>query len=113
MAKPRKKPAFTDEVLHRIFSFESELSDRFTSRENGKLEFKESFDMGSADKYAKTAAAFANEQGGYIVFGVKDSPRQMIGLKSQNFENFDVGKLTAALSEWLCPEIEWGSASYD
>ncbi|WP_348269608.1 ATP-binding protein [Edaphobacter paludis] len=101
--------AFTGEVLRKIFSFESDLSDRLTSRENGKLEFKETFDMGSADKYAKTAAAFANAQGGYIVFGVKDSPRQMIGLKSQNFENFDVGKMTAALNEWLSPEIEWES----
>lgn len=105
--------AFSDEVLRKIFSFESDLSDRLTSRENGKLEFKEAFDMGSADKYAKTAAAFANAQGGYIVFGVKDSPRQMIGLKTQNFENFDVGKMTAALNEWLSPEIEWESYVWD
>ena len=107
------EPAFSDEVLRKIFSFESELIDRLTSRENGKLEFKEAFDMGSADKYAKTAAAFANAQGGYIVFGVKDSPRQMIGLKTQNFENFDVGKLTAALNEWLSPEIEWESCVWN
>jgi hypothetical protein len=101
--------AFTDEVLRKIFSFESDLNDRLTSRENGKLEFKEAFDMGSADRYAKTAAAFANAQGGYIVFGVKDSPRQMIGLKSQNFENFDSARLTAALNDSLAPEIDWES----
>ena len=101
--------AFTEEVLRKIFSFESQLSDRLTSRENGRLEFKEAFDLGSADKYAKTAAAFANAQGGYIVFGVKDSPRQMIGLKTANFENFDTGRLTAALNEWMSPEIEWES----
>jgi len=101
--------AFTEEVLRKIFSFESQLSDRLISRENGRLEFKEAFDLGSADKYAKTAAAFANAQGGYIVFGVKDSPRQMVGLKTQNFENFDTGKLTAALNEWMSPEIEWES----
>lgn len=105
----KSESPFTDEVLRKIFSFESALSDRLISRENGRLEFKEAFDLGSADKYAKTAAAFANAQGGYIVFGVKDSPRQMVGLKTQNFENFDTGKLTAALNEWMSPEIEWES----
>jgi hypothetical protein len=105
--------AFTDEVLRKIFRFESDLNDRLTSRENGKLEFKEAFDMGSADRYAKTAAAFANAQGGYIVFGVKDSPRQMIGLKSQNFENFDSAKLTAALNDSLAPEIDWESYAWE
>lgn len=109
----KAESAFTDEVLRRIFVFESALSDRLTSRENGKLEFKEAFDLGSADKYAKTAAAFANAEGGYIVFGVKDSPRQMIGLKSQNFETFDAGRLTAALNEWLSPEIAWEAHVWD
>lgn len=98
---------FTDDVLRKIFSFESELSDRLVSRENSRLEFKESFNLGSADDYAKTAGAFANAQGGYIVFGVKDQPRQLLGLKSNNFESLDPGKLTLALSERFSPEIAW------
>jgi len=100
---------FSDEALGRIFSFESADSDRLNSRENSRLEFKESFNLGSADEYAKTAAAFANTQGGYIVFGVKDSPRQIVGLKTSNFENFDAAKLTNALNERFSPEIHWES----
>jgi hypothetical protein len=100
---------FSDEALGRIFCFESANSDRLISRENSRLEFKESFNLGSADEYAKTAAAFANTQGGYIVFGVKDSPRQIVGLKTSNFETFDSAKLTNALNERFAPEIHWES----
>jgi Putative DNA-binding domain len=98
---------FSPDELGRIFSFESSKSDHLISRENSRLEFKESFNLGSADEYAKTAAAFANTQGGYIVFGVKDSPRQVVGLKTNNFENFDSAKLANALNERFAPEIHW------
>jgi hypothetical protein len=100
---------FSDEALGRILSFESANSDRLISRENSRLEFKESFNLGSADEYAKTAAAFANTQGGYIVFGVKDSPRQVLGLRTSNFESFDTARLTSALNERFSPEIHWES----
>ncbi|AFL90492.1 putative transcriptional regulator with HTH domain [Terriglobus roseus DSM 18391] len=103
----KSESAFTLDTLQRIFSFESEASDRLISRENTHLEFKESFNMGSADDYAKTAAAFANTQGGYLVFGVKDQPRQVIGLKSSHFDSLDAGKLTLALNERFSPEIDW------
>jgi hypothetical protein len=42
-------------------------------------------------------------------FGVKDAPRQLIGLKSNNFETFDPAKLTNALNERFSPEIHWES----
>ncbi|MFO7606709.1 MAG: putative DNA binding domain-containing protein [Desulfurivibrionaceae bacterium] len=46
--------------------------------ESRRLEFKESFPKG--EQVARTAAAFSNEGGGRIVFGVKDSPRTIIGI---------------------------------
>ena len=46
--------------------------------ESRRLEFKESFPKG--DQVARTAVAFANGAGGKIVFGVKDSPRQIMGI---------------------------------
>jgi len=98
---------FSQGELDKIFSFESASSNRLISRENGRLEFKEAFNLGSADEYAKAAAAFANAQGGYIVFGVKDAPRELVGLKSNNFDTFDSAKLTNALNERFSPEIHW------
>ena len=100
---------FSPDELLKIFSFESSSSERLISRENSRLEFKESFNLGSADEYAKTAAAFANTQGGYIVFGMKDSPRQLVGLKTANFESFDPAKLSNALNERFSREIYWES----
>ena len=53
---------------------------RLASRENSRLEYKQSFNWSGRAGYAKTMAAFANNAGGFIVFGVKDSPHDLVGL---------------------------------
>ena len=50
------------------------------SRESNTVEFKQSFNSGNSATYAKTMAAFANNRGGYIIFGVKDKPREIISV---------------------------------
>ncbi len=67
------------------------------NRENSQLEFKETFNLGSRAKYARTMASFANNKGGYIVFGVEPSPHRLKGLSSDRFDAFD----PAQLSEFL------------
>jgi len=89
----------------KIFVFQSSNSSKITSRESGWLEFKEQFNWLSKDKYAKSMVAFANNKGGYIVFGIKDKPRELVGLQSNNFENTDEAKITAYLNEVFSPEI--------
>ena len=37
--------------------------------ESVKIEYKESFNLGSIPKYFKTLMAFANNKGGVIIFG--------------------------------------------
>lgn len=91
----------------RIFAFNPSIPNRITARESGWLEFKESFNWLSKDKYAKSIAAFANGKGGYIVFGVKNLPRELIGLQSDNFEDTDEAKITGYLNDVLSPEIEY------
>ena len=89
----------------KIFSFHATIHDRIVARESGWLEFKESFNWLSKDKYAKSMAAFANNRGGYIVFGVKDQPRELAGLQTNNFGTTDEAKITTYLNAVFSPEI--------
>ena len=58
------------------------------SRESNTVEFKQSFNKGNTPAYAKTMAAYANNSGGYIIFGIMDAPRNIIGLKNDNFDKY-------------------------
>jgi len=49
--------------------------------------------------------AFANNKGGYIVFGIKDKPRELVGLQSNNFETTDEAKITAYFNDVFSPKI--------
>lgn len=104
---------FSVENLGPIFQTDSPGSDKLKSRENGYLEFKESFNWGNKNEYARTIAAFANSKGGYLVFGVTNSPRTLKGLTSDKFENTDTAKITEYLNEYFHPEIQWEMSTYD
>ena len=77
------------------------------SRESNTVEFKISFNKANTAKYAKTMAAFSNNRGGYIIFGIKDSPRVIEGLSNDNFENFSQEQFSEALNSLFAPSIEW------
>jgi len=98
---------FSQESLNSIFKVSPQDPDRLNSRESSWLEFKEKFSFGSLPKYAKTMAAFANSQGGYIVFGIKNQPHKMVGIKGEDFNAIDPAKLTGELNEIFSPEIQW------
>ena len=70
--------------------------------ESRRLEFKEAFPKGG--QVAQTAVAFANGAGGRIVFGVKDSPRQIIGIPDdQLFKNEE--RITNCIFDLCAPSI--------
>lgn len=96
-----KQSPFDQEYLDEIFKFTTDAGLRLSSRENGRLEFNESWNLGNADAYGKRMAAFANSTSGYLVFGVADSPRQLIGLKNDKFDNLDAAKFTQILNSSL------------
>ena len=52
-------------------------------------------------------AAFANKEGGYIIFGVKDKPRTVVGLNNDVFESLDDEKIVKKLNELFAPEIRY------
>lgn len=82
------------------------------SRESNTVEFKESFNKGNTAKYAKTMAAYSNNRGGYIVFGVADNPRIVKGLPNNNFDNLNQEQFTDAINSLFSPEIDWESGMF-
>jgi len=57
--------------------------------------------------YGKTMASFANKDGGYIVFGIKDKPREIVGIDKARFDGIDPAKMTETLNSYFQPEIEY------
>ena len=100
-----------EEVVRRTLS-SADAVGKIKSRESNTIEFKESFNKSSTAKYAKTMAAYANNRGGYIIFGVKDNPREVVGLKNTNFENLNQEQFTEAINSLFSPAIDWECGSF-
>ena len=96
------------EYYSKIFAFHPDIPYRITSRENNTVELKEIFEWDNKERrnrYAKTICAFANTKGGFMIFGVKDKPRQFIGLQDEQFEKLDEADISSHLSNTLSQEI--------
>lgn len=83
------------DVLRQMLRLRSGAERILRNRESSQLEFKETFNFGSRVRYARTMAAFANNRGGYIVFGVEPSPHRLKGVNSTAFERVDPAQLDA------------------
>ena len=95
-----------EEIIRKILS-NCAPNGMLKSRESNTVEFKESFNKASTAKYAKTMAAYSNNRGGYIIFGVKDKPRIIVGLKNSNFENLNQEQFSEAVNSLFAPAMEW------
>lgn len=85
-------------------------------REGQELEFKEQFNLAGLADYFKDFAAFSNNRGGYLVFGIKDAPRTRTGLSAasiEQFEKIDPEKITGYLLEIFSSDIRWEQALFD
>lgn len=99
---------FAEYRLNKIFKYYNEKEPcKIISRESSTLEFKENFNKNSLAKYAKTMAAFANRDGGYLIFGVKDKPRTVVGMRDNIFDEYDDEKFVEKLNEYFSPEIKF------
>lgn len=90
--------------------FKFQLNDKgyLINRESFDLEYKQSFQFGdSLLDYCRSMVGMANNRGGKIIFGVKDSPREPIGLKNDKFEKCDPNKINQVLSEYFSHEFDW------
>jgi len=98
---------FKEEFLKWLFEKNKVDSTILARYESTEIEYKESFSFKGFKDYIRTFAGFANNNGGYMVFGVKNSPRKIIGLKSTRFDDLDQRKINQYFSEYLSAEIKW------
>lgn len=83
---------------------------KLARRESATLEFKESFNFNGLAEYFRDFAGFANNKGGYLVFGVSDKPRKPVGLKpsaKDQFDKIDPECITGFLLADFTGHISW------
>jgi len=73
---------------------------RVTARESTDLEFKREMTDSIFRKSLKTIAAFANKTGGWIVFGVSDNPRLLVGVGD---DVLDEGRQSEQIAQAISP----------
>lgn len=89
---------------------------RLFHREGQELEFKEQFNLAGLADYLRDFAAFANNRGGLLIFGVKDAPRVPNGLSAASHEQFnriDPERITGYILEIFSADIRWEQASFN
>lgn len=101
-----------EEELRGLLRVDAQLPTRLVSRESQRLEFKKTFGWNSKDEYARSMAAFANNRGGYIVFGVKPKPHDLLGVNNA-FDRLDDAEVSSYLASALAPELEWSRFSFE
>jgi predicted HTH transcriptional regulator len=79
----------------------SKLSAILLQPEGRRLEFKESLPTNS--DLAKTILAFANDAGGELYIGIKDNPREVVGLKEDDLLSLE--EKIASLIHDLCEPV--------
>lgn len=97
-------------ALLKIFKKSTRNASLIGTNEGITVEYKESFGWKSLSEYFKAMAAFSNRDGGYIIFGIKDKPHELLGLKSEalkRFEEIDNQVWSTHLREHFSPEIIW------
>lgn len=87
------------------FSFDLNSQGYLKKRESFDLEYKQNFQLG--DNLLKYIKTMANNRGGEIVFGIKDSPHIPLGMTNNKFISTDPKTIDAKIREYFEPSLKW------
>ena len=105
---------FSDERVGSLFELARDNASALAKLENEYIEYKESFSL--EPQILRTCAAFANSRGGYIIFGVKDKTRELVGLSKKHsklIKQFDLKDIYRKLNDVFVPRIMVGVRGYE
>lgn len=103
----------TDEWLNDFFGI-ADSNNIIKRRESHCIEFKSVFDWqneSSRANYCKSLAAFSNNNGGAIFFGIENKPHKIVGIT--NFEDIDDADITNYINEIFTPFIHFERRTYE
>jgi len=84
---------------------------RVSNRESEHREFKLKFENKNLPKYGKAMASFSNKDGGVLFFGIKDRPRELVGVVDNEIPDDVV--FTNFIKEYFEPEINFSSETFE
>lgn len=96
-----------EQSLKRLLRLREGETGILKTRENTQIEFKKSFNFGNMPEYTRTMVAYANTEGGFIVYGVRNSPHELLGVNVEKFDTIDPAKVTSFLNAHCSPELQW------
>lgn len=101
--------------LKKLFEATKNNPEIIEQPEGVTVEYKKSFILNNSTQYFKTMAAFANREGGYLIFGIEDGERKLLGLSEKDLEKFDFDKTrwTTELNNYFAPELNWDKKIFE
>lgn len=99
---------FTEEILNNIFKWNTD--GEVIPYESFFIEYKLSFNLANIEKYIKWMSGLANNKGGYIIFGINDETKKLIGLDVASIEMFkkiDSNEFRGSVLSTCSPHIEY------
>jgi len=87
------------------------VTKRVSNRESERREFKLKFNNDNLSDLTRTMASFANRDGGVLFFGIRNQPRELIGVKESEIPDDVV--FTNFLKQYFEPEILFESKTIE
>lgn len=89
--------------LRLLFPLDPARPGHLAVEENSEIEFKLAYTWKAKSKYARSIAGLANNVGGYLLFGIENGARQLVGIDEGFWDGIDPRKLSQAFGQMLAP----------
>lgn len=96
-------------LVHQELGWALSDQDTLFETEGRRLELKRALPKSNSElsKCMIAAAALANADGGYLIFGIEDKKRTVLGITSDSWETFDWNKFASETARLFQPSIGW------
>lgn len=89
--------------LRLLFPLDPAKPGHLAAEESSEIEFKLAYNWKAKSKYAKSVAGLANNGGGYLLFGIENATRQVVGIDEGFWDGLDPRKLSQTFGQMLAP----------